>query len=172
MRINGVTKTRKTAVTAALAAGALLVALAPTVAAAPPHDRGDADGDGLVNHFEYTLGTDPERADTDWDSLSDPDEVHKYRTDPKKPDTDDDALSDRFELDTGTDPLVSGLPPKPPKQIGEKQPPPEQRPDRDGDGLFDDDETDVYGTDPDNPDTDGDDVDDGKEVWIGTDPTD
>jgi hypothetical protein len=170
MRINGVTKARRTAMTAALAAGVMLVVLAPTVAAAPPHDRGDADGDGLVNHYEYTLGTDPERADTDWDSLSDPDEVHKYRTDPKKPDTDDDALSDRFELDSGTDPLVSGLPPKPPKQIGEK--PPEQRPDRDGDGLFDDDETDVYGTDPDNPDTDNDDVDDGKEVWIGTDPTD
>jgi hypothetical protein len=45
-----------------------------------------------------------------------------------------------------------------------------QRPDRDGDGLFDDDETDVYGTDPDNPDSDGDGVDDGQEVYDGTDP--
>jgi hypothetical protein len=153
--------------TLGLAACALSIGLAPMAGGAPPHDRGDADGDGLVNHFEYTLGTDPERADTDWDSLRDGDEKFKYNTDPKKPDTDGDALSDRFELDTGTDPLVSGLPPK---TIGKK--PPEQRPDRDGDGLFDDDETDVYTTDPDNPDTDGDGTSDGKEVWLGTDPTD
>jgi hypothetical protein len=46
----------------------------------------------------------------------------------------------------------------------------QQRPDRDGDGLFDDDETDVYGTDPDNPDSDGDGIDDGQEVYNGTDP--
>jgi hypothetical protein len=45
-----------------------------------------------------------------------------------------------------------------------------QRPDRDGDGLFDDDETDVYGTNPDNPDSDGDGIDDGQEVFDGTDP--
>jgi hypothetical protein len=44
------------------------------------------------------------------------------------------------------------------------------QPDRDGDGLFDDDETGVYGTDPDNPDSDGDGVDDGQEVYDGTDP--
>jgi hypothetical protein len=44
------------------------------------------------------------------------------------------------------------------------------RPDRDGDGLYDDDETDVYGANPDNPDTDGDGVDDGQEVYDGTDP--
>ncbi len=47
-----------------------------------------------------------------------------------------------------------------------------ERPDRDGDGLYDDDETDVYGTDPDNPDTDGDGSDDGQEVFDGTDPND
>jgi hypothetical protein len=44
------------------------------------------------------------------------------------------------------------------------------RSDRDGDGLFDSDETNVYGTDPDNPDTDGDGIDDGQEVFDGTDP--
>lgn len=47
-----------------------------------------------------------------------------------------------------------------------------ERPDRDGDGLYDDDETDVYFTDPDNPDTDGDGSDDGQEVFDGTDPND
>lgn len=46
------------------------------------------------------------------------------------------------------------------------------RPDRDNDGLYDDDETDVYGTDPDDPDTDGDGSDDGLEVFNGTDPLD
>jgi hypothetical protein len=45
-----------------------------------------------------------------------------------------------------------------------------QRPDRDADGLFDDDELEVYGTDPDVPDTDGDGSDDGQEVYDGTDP--
>ncbi len=44
------------------------------------------------------------------------------------------------------------------------------RPDRDGDGLYDDDETDVYGTNPDVYDTDGDGVGDGEEVYVGTDP--
>ncbi len=44
------------------------------------------------------------------------------------------------------------------------------RPDRDDDGLFDDDETDVYGTDPDDPDSDGDGIGDGQEVYDGTDP--
>lgn len=45
-----------------------------------------------------------------------------------------------------------------------------QRSDRDQDGLFDDDEVQVYGTDPDRPDTDGDGRDDGQEVYDGTDP--
>jgi hypothetical protein len=40
-----------------------------------------------------------------------------------------------------------------------------QRTDRDGDGLFDDDETDVYGTNPDVFDTDGDGTGDGEEIY-------
>jgi hypothetical protein len=43
-----------------------------------------------------------------------------------------------------------------------------QRPDRDGDGLYDDDETDIYFTNPDVYDTDGDGVGDGEEVYLGT----
>jgi hypothetical protein len=39
------------------------------------------------------------------------------------------------------------------------------RPDRDNDGLYDDDETNVYGTRPDVADTDGDGVDDGEEIY-------
>lgn len=44
------------------------------------------------------------------------------------------------------------------------------RPDGDGDGLFDDDESFVYGTDPFSYDSDGDGVGDGEEVYYGTDP--
>jgi hypothetical protein len=47
-----------------------------------------------------------------------------------------------------------------------------QRSDRDGDGLFDDDEVQVYGTNPDVYDTDGDGSGDGEEVYYGTDPLD
>ncbi len=43
--------------------------------------------------------------------------------------------------------------------------------DSDGDGIMDDDETNIYGTDPGNPDTDGDGLSDGAEVFThGTDP--
>jgi hypothetical protein len=45
-----------------------------------------------------------------------------------------------------------------------------QRPDRDQDGLYDDDEVEVYGTNPDVYDSDGDGVGDGEEVYVGTDP--
>jgi len=44
-------------------------------------------------------------------------------------------------------------------------------PDADGDGLSDQDETDVYGTNPNVSDSDGDGLSDGQEVrFIGTDP--
>jgi hypothetical protein len=46
----------------------------------------------------------------------------------------------------------------------------DDRPDGDGDGLYDDDETGVYGTNPSNFDTDGDGTGDGEEVYLGTDP--
>jgi hypothetical protein len=45
-----------------------------------------------------------------------------------------------------------------------------QRSDRDGDGLFDDDEVQVYGTNPDVYDTDGDGFGDGEEVYYGSNP--
>jgi hypothetical protein len=47
----------------------------------------------------------------------------------------------------------------------------DERPDGDGDGLYDDDEWNVYGTDPYTYDTDGDGIGDGEEVYNGTDPT-
>jgi hypothetical protein len=45
-----------------------------------------------------------------------------------------------------------------------------QRSDRDGDGLYDDDELGLYGTDPDAYDTDFDGVGDGEEVYYGSNP--
>lgn len=54
----------------------------------------------------------------------------------------------------------------------EPAPAPAERSDMDNDGLFDDDETDVYGTNPAVADTDGDGPDDGQEVFDGTDPLD
>lgn len=54
--------------------------------------------------------------------------------------------------------------------IGTAVPAYAERPDSDNDGLYDDDEVDVYSTDPSNPDTDGDGSDDGQEVYDGTDP--
>ena len=41
----------------------------------------------------------------------------------------------------------------------------------DGDGLTNDDETLVYGTDPGNADSDGDSLSDGQETFFGTDPS-
>jgi hypothetical protein len=53
------------------------------------------------------------------------------------------------------------------------EPPAPGRPDdRDSDGLYDSDETDVYVTNPDVADTDGDGPDDGQEVYDGTNPLD
>jgi hypothetical protein len=153
------------------AAWVSMVVLAPHVSGAPL-DRGDADGDGIVNHVEINqYKTNPDSADSDRDGTNDADEIFRHRTDPNNPNTDGDGESDTFEISTGTDPLVSNLAPRPTKTIGKKPPPTEARPDRDSDQLFDSDETELYRTDPDNPDTDGDGMHDGKEVWVGSDPT-
>jgi len=58
----------------------------------------DADGDGLSNIVEQARGTNATTADTDGDTLSDFDELNKYKTDPLKFDTDGDNLSDGTEV--------------------------------------------------------------------------
>jgi outer membrane protein OmpA-like peptidoglycan-associated protein len=104
----------------------------------------DADHDGLLKSEEKRLGTDPNKADTDGDGLSDGDEVNKYHTNPLKVDTDGDGLSDGDEvLKYHTDPL---------------------KVDTDGDGLSDGDEVLKYHIDPLKVDTDGDGLSDGDEV--------
>jgi len=83
--------------------------LLPTVS-----NEGDTDSDGLSDHQEYELGTDPLVADTDSDDLEDGDEVNVHNTNPLIADTDNDGLGDGDELnDSGpfdndgfiTDPL-------------------------------------------------------------------
>src|SRR5258706_6325024 len=109
----------------------------------------DSDSDGLINSDEIKIGTDPLKADTDGDGLSDGEEVNTYKTNPLIPDTDQDGLSDGDEvLKYKTNPL---------------------NPDTDGDGLSDGDEI-SRRTDPLNPDTDKDGLGDGVEVKLGTDP--
>ncbi|MFQ5975399.1 MAG: PKD domain-containing protein [Candidatus Hydrothermarchaeales archaeon] len=114
----------------------------------------DKDNDGLNDTEEKRLGTDPEKADTDGDSLTDFDEVYNIKTDPLKADTDEDGLIDGLErgvsvagdtdISSTTDPLEA---------------------DTDGDGLTDGEEdtnkngaVDEGETDPNNSDTDGDGV--------------
>ena len=77
----------------------------------------DLDGDGLSNAEEQAKGTDPLKADTDGDGLTDGFEVNKSKTDPLKADSDNDGIVDsREDLDgdglnnldeqkAGTDPL-------------------------------------------------------------------
>lgn len=63
----------------------------------------DADGDGLSNLREQTLGTDLAKSDTDSDGISDGEEL-RGGTDPLSADTDGDGVSDGKELELGTDP--------------------------------------------------------------------
>lgn len=84
-----------------------------------PDSLADTDTDGVDNITEITLGTDPQRADTENDGLSDYDELNTYGTEPADEDTDDDGLLDGEEILLGTDPA---------------------NPDTDGNGIADGDE--------------------------------
>lgn len=85
----------------------------PTPAAVLP----DADRDGLDDASEAALGTDPAKADTDGDGLTDREEAKVYKTDPRKPDTDGDGMKDGDEIRARRDPLDSSpaaiWPPRP-----------------------------------------------------------
>jgi hypothetical protein len=103
----------------------------------------DSDNDGLTNADEVVYGTDINNPDTDSDSLSDGDEVHTYLTDPLIADTDSDGMPDNYETTHLLDPLVK-----------------DSEEDKDKDGLSNINEM-LAGTNPNNPDTDGDGIFDG-----------
>ncbi len=108
-----------------------------------PQQPVDSDGDGINDGDEAGYGTDPNQLDTDFDGLSDAEELFQYSTDPTSLDTDGDGLDDYEEIFTyGTNPNMF---------------------DSDGDGLQDGEELSTYQTDPTNPDTDGDGAPDGQD---------
>ena len=121
-----------------------------------PHSA-DTDGDGLSDGVEVGLGTDLTNSDTDNDGLGDSYE-YDVGLDPCHPDTDRDGLPDGWEVDHGLDPDCS---------TGDDG----TNGDPDHDGLSNIDEY-QNGCDPQEPDTDGDGVNDGVEVGQGSDPTD
>lgn len=65
----------------------------------------DYDKDGLLNKEEEFLGTLLYGKDSDYDDLTDYDEVNVYFTNPLLKDTDGDGASDGFEVEKGYDPL-------------------------------------------------------------------
>lgn len=65
----------------------------------------DYDEDGLSNKEEEILGTLLYGIDSDYDGLTDYDEVRVYLTNPLLKDTDGDGASDGFEVENGYDPL-------------------------------------------------------------------
>lgn len=121
----------------------------------------DSDEDGLPNHYEVIIGTNPRNPDSDGDEIPDGYEVITLETDPLKPDTDNngvlnsdedfdnDRLTNLQEYQYGTNP---------------------NRNDTDGDELTDYDEINEYNTDPTKRDSDDDTVWDSDEFEIGLDP--
>jgi hypothetical protein len=91
----------------------------------------DADGDGLTNIAEQDLGTDPNNSDSDFDGLSDGDEVNIYATGPLNADSDNDTMEDGYEVQAGLDPTSAA----------------DAKLDADGDGLSNEGER-AFGTDP------------------------
>ena len=109
---------------------------------------------GLSLAFTVGIGTDPTRVDTDGDGLADGTEIALRSVypclNPLSIDSDGDMLSDDWEIQYGLDPCSRAD-----KTLLASDD------DKDGLGLFDEFR---YGTDPGNPDTDGDGVSDGDEV--------
>jgi hypothetical protein len=137
----------------------------------PAIDEGkDSDGDGLSDRTETTIGTDPAKVDTDGDGYGDGLEVHAG-TNPLDAasvpyDSNHNGLPDSFETTYFNNTTITST--TGPCTPGPGCVDPSADPDRDGcDNLCEA----VHGTDPNNPDTDGDSVSDGDELTQRTDPT-
>ena len=127
----------------------------------------------LCIEYKFGLGTNPLSVDTDGDGLSDATEVG-IGTAPCNSDTDGDGVLDGEELLFGMNPFINdtdhdgdGLPYW--REDGELWTDPDD-PDSDDDGLDDGWEA-SHGTNPNSRDTDGDGLADGMEDAVGTDPT-
>jgi len=68
----------------------------------------DTDGDGLKDNEETLFNTNPLKADTDDDGLSDYQEIQLYETNPLKVDTDGDTYPDGEEVKNGYNPNGPG----------------------------------------------------------------
>lgn len=131
----------------------------------------DSDGDGINDGTEITNSSDPLNpcspainnvaCDTDSDGLTNTEET-TLGTDPSNPDTDGDGVNDGTENTSGSNPL-DPCDPNPNATACSL--------DSDSDGLTNSEESSL-GTDPNNPDTDGDGINDGLEVDNGTNPID
>ena len=137
-------------------------------------NNNDTDGDGVYDGEEVNeYGTNPTNIDTDNDTLSDFEEIYAFDlgskySDPTKVDSDNDTMPDPYELAHNFDPMV---------QVDGSR-------DEDMDGFdFDNSgwppsENEYFtnameylaGTDPYNPDSDGDGIPDGWEFFWGLDP--
>jgi hypothetical protein len=73
----------------------------------------DLDGDGISNEDEQRHGSDPQRRDSDFDGLSDGEEITQWFTSPVLLDTDGDGAWDGEEVSAGSDPSdADSRPPK------------------------------------------------------------
>lgn len=146
---------------------------------------GDTDEDGLSNVEEYNHGTYPYIQDSDGDGLSDGAEVNTHGSDPTLKDTDSDEMPDGWEVEYGLDPASDadafldldsdslmnvweyrlGLLPQNTDSDGNGTADGDE--DRDYDGLTNAQEIGVHGTDPAQPDTDLDGLNDGWEIKYG-----
>ncbi|MHA1500841.1 MAG: hypothetical protein ACTSSB_03250, partial [Candidatus Heimdallarchaeota archaeon] len=109
----------------------------------------DTDRDTLIDGEEVLIySTDPTRRDTDSDGLEDNIEIFVYGTDPTREDTEGDHMPDLYEIMNGLNPLDN-----------------DANDDEDNDDLTNLGEYQT-GTDPNNPDSDFDDLTDGDEVKI------
>ena len=149
----------------------------------------DTDNDGLSDNLELLIGTDIYQTDSDFDGVSDYDEVgydgdansYNVATDlnPLNADTDSDGMGDGWEINFGYDPLVDdGAKNNDDDSDGlinleefQNSTLPNNS-DTDSDGISDGNEINIYTTNPTNIDTDADGLIDGDEVDLyGTIPT-
>lgn len=135
-------------------------------------DDADSDDDGLTDLEEFSLGSDPSVSDTDDDGVSDSEEVRGFAlgdrtmvtTNPTDADTDNDKRSDGEEAGRAGR-LIVRVPGKAPYEASSDP----NDPDSDFDQLVDGDEH-TAGSDPSKDNTDGDSRPDYSEVKLGRRP--